>query len=418
MYLEKNKVNKSIIIKALSQVSLFSGLSRYTLEKLSDLAGVAHYGKGKEIIKEGEKGDRVFIIASGKVKVIKRIPPAGEMVLRIVGPCEVIGEMSLIDGLPRSADVVAEEDVILFYITAELFLHFIRTNAEISLKMMQTLSLRLREANDKTTFLESIIIRNLDKQFQDEEQYASLLPAGGTQAPNDYAGGKEEDGQNQDTWFLEKAFTCPLCGKDTPSLVVKSKYIQVDNIDADMCVYYRLANPDFYQVIVCHRCGFAFTEDSPRAVAPNYAQSIKQHLFSVRPGNFSGLRTMDEAIDSYILGITCQTLVRARSSLLGRLHLRLSCLYRQKGLLDQEMYYLNGALENFEKAVTQERFSNPRNELYLIYLIGELYFKLGSLPQAVQWFSNVTRHPERQSNPYIVNRARNRWQEIKLEGAR
>lgn len=415
MSLDKSKV-KNIIIKALSQVSLFSGLSMYALEKLSELAGIAHYGKGMEIIKEGEVGDRVFIIASGKVKIFKKRPPGGEIILKKAGPYEVIGEMSLFDGLPRSAGVIAEEDAILFYITKDLFLHFVRNNADISLKLMETLSLRLREANDKIAFLESVVIDNLEDHPRDEETPGGAQVESYQPSSSQSGNGQKENINNQGDWYLEKVFTCPLCGKDTTSMVVKSRYIQVENIDEDTCTYYRLANPDYYNVVVCSHCDFAFTGDSPKALLPQIAQSIKQHLSSVRPGDYTGMRTLEEAIETYILAINCQTLARGEYFLLGRLNLRLSCLYRQKGLLDKETYHLSEAVGHFEKAVNHQHFNNPRNELYVTYLIGELYLKLGNLARAIQWFSHVTTHPERQSSPYIVNRARTRWQEAKLKG--
>lgn len=97
MNVEKGKL-REIIINALSRIPLFSGLPAEALQRLIQYSGLSRFEKGTVIIEEGEAGDRAFIVASGKVKIYKG-DPEKETVLRVAGPSEVIGEMSLFFGV-------------------------------------------------------------------------------------------------------------------------------------------------------------------------------------------------------------------------------------------------------------------------------------------------------------------------------
>jgi uncharacterized protein (DUF2225 family) len=218
-------------------------------------------------------------------------------------------------------------------------------------------------------------------------------------------------------WVFSKTFTCPLCHGHNPSMVARSKYVQVVKIDSDTCTYYRLINPTFYYVVICRHCGFAFTQDSTGKlkITADYAASIMEHLSHINlPNHLSDLRTMDDAITAYRHAIFCQGLVKAKSSVLARLNLRLACLYRQKELPQEEMVCLKEALNHFNQTYMHEKLVDARAELYVAYIIGELYGRLGNLDEAIKWFSLVVNHRDRYSNPYILNMARERWKELKI----
>jgi CRP-like cAMP-binding protein len=142
---------------ALANMHLFRGLVPEALERIAAIASQEAYGPGHYIFREGEVGDKLYLILEGKVRISRQLSGMGEEALAILGVGEAFGEMSLIDDTPRSADARVHESCKLLVITREAFedLLFIHKDLafEILWNFIKTLSGRLREANDKMAFM-------------------------------------------------------------------------------------------------------------------------------------------------------------------------------------------------------------------------------------------------------------------------
>ena len=105
-------------VEFLRSVPIFSELSPETLEKVSKLGSVRSYTKNAIILTEEEAGSAFFVIISGKVKVCRTSndDSGKEVILTILNPPDFFGEMALLDGLNRSANVIALEESRLFII--------------------------------------------------------------------------------------------------------------------------------------------------------------------------------------------------------------------------------------------------------------------------------------------------------------
>lgn len=147
----------SDVIDALGKMQLFHGLAPRALELIAAIAGEESREAESYIFREGEQGDKVYLILTGKVRISRTLPGMGEEALAILGAGEAFGEMSLIDDLPRNADARVHEKARLLVITREAFedLLFIHKDLayEILWNFTKTLSTRLREANDKMAFM-------------------------------------------------------------------------------------------------------------------------------------------------------------------------------------------------------------------------------------------------------------------------
>ena len=143
--------------EVLSNMNLFHGLAPEALGRIAAIAGEESYEPEGYVFKEGEMGDKLYLILSGKVRISRDLPGMGEEALAVLGPGEAFGEMSLIDDVPRSADARVHEKARLLVITREAFedLLFIHKDLayEILWNFTKTLSNRLREANDKMAFM-------------------------------------------------------------------------------------------------------------------------------------------------------------------------------------------------------------------------------------------------------------------------
>ena len=116
------------------------------MSKLVRYFGV-NFKKGDYIFREGEPADVMYMIHKGKVQISKGIGSFDEKI-RILGEGEFIGEMAVINSMPRSASAVAVEDCVLIKMDRESFDKTIQKNHEFSVSVIQFLSDRLRETDE------------------------------------------------------------------------------------------------------------------------------------------------------------------------------------------------------------------------------------------------------------------------------
>ena len=103
----------------------------------------------REVLFEaGDVADGCYRLEQGLLKVCIASPQGDERILTILGPGSIVGELAIIDGLPRSATVVAIRDCKLSFISREAFVSCIREHPEIYSDLVSTLVSRLREADD------------------------------------------------------------------------------------------------------------------------------------------------------------------------------------------------------------------------------------------------------------------------------
>ena len=119
------------------------------VEDLQGLGRRRQFRKTSPILVEGEASDRVVVIISGRVKVSLNTDDGKEALLALRGPGDLLGELSFLDGEPRSATASALEPVEAQILTAVEFKRFLETHPRATLNLLQMLSRRLREADQK-----------------------------------------------------------------------------------------------------------------------------------------------------------------------------------------------------------------------------------------------------------------------------
>jgi CRP/FNR family transcriptional regulator len=135
----------------LARVDLFSSLDKKDLQLLSKSLQERKYSPGTVLIKQGDTGVGLYIIINGHVKTtLAKNPDRAEVDLGTYGPGNVLGEMALLDDLPRSATVTAVDDVAALLLPVWEFRTTIRSHPEIALKLLAVLSKRLRKIENQT----------------------------------------------------------------------------------------------------------------------------------------------------------------------------------------------------------------------------------------------------------------------------
>jgi CRP/FNR family cyclic AMP-dependent transcriptional regulator len=127
----------------LSTVPLFSGLTKRQLRALADRVRIVRYGEGRTIIAEGGRSDAMYVLLEGTVRVVRG---SGRSVGRM-GPGELFGELSLLDGHPRSASVISVSPVICARLSRTAFVDLARSQPDFGIRVMEVLAARLRETS-------------------------------------------------------------------------------------------------------------------------------------------------------------------------------------------------------------------------------------------------------------------------------
>jgi CRP/FNR family transcriptional regulator, cyclic AMP receptor protein len=133
----------------LASVPLFRGLDRDELAKFGELVRERSYPKGSVILFQDDPGDSLFILRTGRVKVVLIGEDGREVILGVLEPGAHFGELALIDDQPRSAHVIAMEDAQLLILRREDFRRRVDANPSVAWALLQELSRRLRRADEK-----------------------------------------------------------------------------------------------------------------------------------------------------------------------------------------------------------------------------------------------------------------------------
>ena len=133
----------------LATVPLFSGLPPDELQQFAAITREKTYPKSSVILFEDDPGDSLFVIRSGRVKVVLVGEDGREVILGVLGVGDHFGELSLIDDQPRSAHVIAMEDSSLLVLRRDDFRRRVESSPTVAWTLLSELSRRLRRADGK-----------------------------------------------------------------------------------------------------------------------------------------------------------------------------------------------------------------------------------------------------------------------------
>ncbi len=136
----------------LKNAAIFADLSDSELERVGEICNEQQFKFGQTVFREGEPGNRLFIISEGEVRISRDVPGSGEEALAVLKSGACFGEMAVFDRSTRSTDAIANTDCRLLTITRsdfEMLLDFDRDLAyKILWSVVKLLSERLRITND------------------------------------------------------------------------------------------------------------------------------------------------------------------------------------------------------------------------------------------------------------------------------
>lgn len=130
-------------IELLAQIPLFSACSRQELKVIASIADEISAPAGAVLMKQGDVGRDLYVIAEGKVAVVR-----SKRKLAMLGPGEVVGELAILLRTPRSATVTAETDVVAYAVPGDRFNDVLTDAPSVARKLLRSLAERLLAAEE------------------------------------------------------------------------------------------------------------------------------------------------------------------------------------------------------------------------------------------------------------------------------
>ena len=136
----------------LKQAQIFADLDEQELEAVAEICTEISFKFGQKVFKEGERGNRLYILQEGEVRISREVPGSGEEALTVLKPGACFGEMAVFDRSERSTDAIANVDCKLLTISRSDFEMLMDFNRDLAYKVLwavvRLLCERLRSTND------------------------------------------------------------------------------------------------------------------------------------------------------------------------------------------------------------------------------------------------------------------------------
>ncbi len=149
-------------IALLHTVPIFKDLSDKDVITMSEKMVTRSYNKGQIILLEEAMGETFFVIANGSVKITRLSDDGREVILAMLGEGDFFGEMSLLDGEGRSANVVALDDAKVFTLSRNDFLDILQKFPKIAISLLEELARRLRKSDQQ---IESLSLSDVEHRI-------------------------------------------------------------------------------------------------------------------------------------------------------------------------------------------------------------------------------------------------------------
>ena len=137
-------------IDVLRQTPLFRGLGQAELAQVAALAQRKRYQARENVVQQSDPAGDLFVIVAGHLKVVNAGAEGRDTAINLMGPGELIGEVTLFDGGPRSATVSALEPCELLVIRREPFLRLVEGQPKIAMELLRVMAQRLRRLTERS----------------------------------------------------------------------------------------------------------------------------------------------------------------------------------------------------------------------------------------------------------------------------
>jgi CRP-like cAMP-binding protein len=140
-------------------IALFEDLADPDLARVAAACTIGTYGKHEQVLGDHDRTTDVFFVLSGSVRVNSYAESGREVIFSEVGAGDIFGEFAAVDGLPRSAAVVAQSDCVLARMSAAKFLEILRSNGAVSVHLVELLVAKIRRMSERVFEVSALAVR-------------------------------------------------------------------------------------------------------------------------------------------------------------------------------------------------------------------------------------------------------------------
>jgi len=384
--------------------------------KLARSGSVRKYTADEVFFFEGEAGSEMFIVLAGKVHVYTNGIEGFPISICKLGPGDFFGEMSLLEGLPRSASIQALEDSTVIVITAQNFSTVMAEQPDMALRIMQGLSGRIRQLNEDIRRLKS---EHKELLTASNEPIAKPVIAPLTIHSSLFLEGHKSvnitAGNVDDSYLFDRKVTCPVCGQSHETKMLRSSKLRVKNIDSDFRQHYIDVDPLWYAVWVCPYCYYSNLNFDYNQLTEAQKKLVLAGMADIRtkfPFKFTAPRTMDQVLAAYYLNLQTLQFMKVDQVRLSKIWLRIAWLYQDAGEDQLSLAATEKALSGFSDGYyNSRRDSGVEQDQRMCCLMGELALRLNKTEDALKNFRNAV--VRRGGNEAVNRTAQDRIMDLK-----
>ena len=137
------------IVTRLGRTSFFNGLEKDDLVRLAQIARVTTYPPDTVLFAQGDESDGLYAVADGIIRIFLTAEDSRELTIQLFEEGEVVGEIALIDGLPRSAGAATLTETRMIFVPRQPFMALLDTSPRLQRQIILSLCERLRQTNDQ-----------------------------------------------------------------------------------------------------------------------------------------------------------------------------------------------------------------------------------------------------------------------------
>lgn len=217
--------------------------------------------------------------------------------------------------------------------------------------------------------------------------------------------------------LYDKKVECLMCDAAFDTKRLRSRAVRLVKSWNDFYKEYKNPelNPILYEVNVCKRCGFAFT-DLFNPVKDVECKEIFADKVTAKwePQDFNSTRTHEQAVNTYKLGILSAKITEQPPVIIAGLCLKLTWIFRYLNAAGEEERFKQFAVRYYGESLLKGDFQDKgMTEISVLFLLGELNRQLNQLDESGKYFSEIIQHDKRHQEPQLLEKAREQWYETR-----
>jgi CRP-like cAMP-binding protein/uncharacterized protein (DUF2225 family) len=405
-----------------------------------DISSVKNYGKvmtipkGSVLFMQNDVGEDMYIVLKGRVSVLITSLTGFPVKVAEISEGGFFGEQSVIDGWPRSATIITNEDCSLFQVQKKHFLMLIKLNKEIALSILTSLSERVTLTTGRVQKLGQTVDplppelasptfdtpqENLDRMVLLSKRLRELNETiGGLEKkpepkknfitkilPDEHPLFEAVESEQSKEYLITRLLGCPHCGHKFEGEIPAVSRLSVSETTVDQRMIYGDFDILWYANSVCPNCNYsnAYQEFTRFKRLNTKTEEHKGEFANDEQfTGFSPLRTMNEVVLSYYLSIECMMRTPISYMALAKAWHKLYWIYSDYHLFDLQKKAATGALVAYAAYIdANKELALPSDRMQIYVICGELCSFLGDNTQAKLFYTKAIKS----SRPSLLNTA-------------